>query len=138
MMTNDHQMKVRSGTITTAYLKNVHQKILLLIILLGVILLVAVYAITQGVYGIPIRDVLGVLTGNTGGASRIVIANIRLPRVVAAIICGWGLSLSGLYIQSLLKNPLGAPSTLGISQGAAFGAAAAIVIFGAEVFSVTV
>ena len=51
---------------------------------------------------------------------------------------GWGLSLSGLSIQSLLKNPLGSPSTLGISQGAAFGAAAAIVLFGQQMVSVTV
>jgi iron complex transport system permease protein len=77
------------------------------------------------------------LTGNLEGPKRIVIANIRLPRIVSAIICGWGLSLSGLCIQSLLKNPLGSPSTLGISQGAAFGAALSIVIFGAEVFSVS-
>lgn len=137
MTPNNHQIEIPSGTITTAYLKYVHQKILLLIILLSMILLVAGYAIAQGVYEIPIRDVLSALTGNAGGASRVVITNIRLPRVVAAIICGWGLSLSGLFIQSLLKNPLGSPSTLGISQGAAFGAALSIVVFSAKVFSVT-
>jgi iron complex transport system permease protein len=60
-----------------------------------------------------------------------------MPRVVAAIVCGWGLSLSGLAIQSLLKNPLGSPITLGISHGAAFGAAAAIVFFGTGVLTAT-
>jgi iron complex transport system permease protein len=67
-----------------------------------------------------------------------VILDIRMPRVVSAIIAGWGLSLSGLCTQSLLRNPLGSPDTLGISQGAAFGAALAIVLFGSHIFSATI
>ncbi len=126
-----------SGAITSAYLAHVRQKVLVLIMLLSAIVLVAVYAVARGTYDIPIRSVLSALTGHGDAAARVVITNIRMPRVLAAIVCGWGLSLSGLCIQSLLKNPLGSPSTLGISQGAAFGAAAAIVIFGAEMFSVT-
>jgi iron complex transport system permease protein len=57
---------------------------------------------------------------------------------VAAIVCGWGMALSGLGIQSLLKNPLGSPATLGISQGAAFGAALSVVVMGSQLVSVTV
>jgi len=91
----------------------------------------------MGSYDVPIKSVFRALAGNADAATTVVIANIRLPRVVAAIVCGWGLSLSGLSLQSLLKNPLGAPSTLGISQGAALGAAAAIVVFGTRTFSVT-
>jgi iron complex transport system permease protein len=91
----------------------------------------------MGSYDVPIKNVFRALTGNADAATRVVIANIRLPRVVAAIVCGWGLSLSGLSLQSLLKNPLGSPSTLGISQGAALGAAAAIVVFETRTFSVT-
>lgn len=130
-------MKVETGSITAAYIEHIHRRLFLLIILVAMVFIVAVYAIAQGAYEIPIRDVFLALAGNAEGASRVVITNIRLPRVVAAITCGWGLSLSGLFIQSLLKNPLGSPSTLGISQGAAFGAASAIVVFGTKVFSVT-
>jgi iron complex transport system permease protein len=54
-----------------------------------------------------------------------------VPRIAAAIVAGWGLGLSGLATQSLLRNPLASPFTLGISQGAAFGAAFSIVILGA-------
>jgi len=135
---NRHRHKALPGAITSAYLEHIHQKVLLLILLLGAIVLVAVYALARGAYDIPIKGVLRALTGNADATTSVVITNIRMPRVIAAIVCGWGLSLSGLCIQSLLKNPLGSPSTLGISQGAAFGAAAAIVVFGAEVFSVTV
>ena len=132
-----NQDNVRPESITSDYLKYFHRKLLLLIFLIAAILLVAVLAISLGAYDIPVRDVLRALAGNADDTAGVVIANIRLPRVIAAVVCGWGLSLSGLSIQSLLKNPLGAPSTLGISQGAAFGAAAAIVVFGAETFSVT-
>jgi iron complex transport system permease protein len=101
------------------------------------VFIVAVYAMIQGAYDIGVKEVILALTGNAKGASRIIICYIRLPRVISAIICGWGLSISGMSIQSLLKNPLGSPSTLGISQGAAFGAALSIVCFGAQMLSVT-
>ncbi len=56
---------------------------------------------------------------------------IRMPRAVAAILSGAGLAVAGAAMQSLLRNPLGSPFTLGLSQAAAFGAALAIVCFGA-------
>jgi iron complex transport system permease protein len=125
------------GALTSAYLVRTRQKVVLLLLLLGAMLLVAVYAIARGTYAIPVKDVLRALAGSAGGDVAVVITNIRLPRVAAAIFCGWGLGLSGLCIQSLLKNPLGSPITLGISYGAAFGAAAAIVIFGATMVFIT-
>jgi iron complex transport system permease protein len=56
---------------------------------------------------------------------------IRLPRVLAGIVSGIALSVSGVVMQSVLRNPLGSPFTLGISNAAAFGAAFAVIIFGA-------
>jgi len=129
---------VQSGSITAAYLEQTHKKLLLLAILLGATVVTAVYAISQGAYEIPVSDVLRALMGRAEGPTRVVISNIRMPRIVAAAVSGWGLSLSGLAIQSLLKNPLGSPSTLGISHGGAFGAALAIVVFGAQFLLVTV
>ena len=130
-------MNVETGSIAAAYVAQLHKKLVLLAVLLGATFLIAVYAISQGAYEIPISDVLRALVGHAEGPESIVISNIRLPRVVAAIVTGWGLSLSGLCIQSLLKNPLGSPFTLGISQGAAFGAALSIVVFGAQMLWVT-
>ena len=130
-------MNVETGSIAAAYIEQLHKKLVLLAVLLGATFLVAVYAISQGGYEIPISDVLRALVGHAEGPESIVISNIRLPRVVAAIISGWGLSLSGLCIQSLLKNPLASPFTLGISQGAAFGAALSIFVFGAQMLWVT-
>lgn len=137
MPDNRNHHSAPPGAITSAYLEHIHRKLLLLALFLGAIFLVAVFAVARGAYDIPIKEVLLALTGNSDAATGVVITHIRLPRVIAAIVCGWGLSLSGLSIQSLLKNPLGSPFTLGISQGAAFGAAAAIVVFGTEMISVT-
>lgn len=137
MPDNRQQHTAHSGSITSAYLKHFRRKLLLLALLLGTVLFVAVFAVSRGAYDLPLNAVFRALTGNADAATGVVITHIRMPRVIAAIVCGWGLSLSGLSIQSLLKNPLGSPSTLGISQGAAFGAAAAIVFWGSEMFSVT-
>jgi iron complex transport system permease protein len=125
------------GVITSVYLEGVHQKFFLLSMLGLGIIGVGMVAISQGAYGIPVMDVFHAIMGHAEGNVRLVVMNIRLPRVVAALVCGWGLSLSGLCIQSLLRNPLGSPITLGISHGAAFGASAAIVVFGAGMVSVT-
>ncbi len=105
--------------------------------LAALIVILAVLAVTQGAYDMTPVRVLQALAGMADGPTGVVVWNIRMPRIIAALVVGWGLSLSGLTLQSLLENPLGSPSTLGISQGAAFGAAAAIILFGARIFSVT-
>ena len=122
---------------TSAYRVGIRRKMLLMFLLLGGLLLMCVYAIARGTYNIPVKDVLHALMGNAEGDVAVVITNIRMPRVAAAIFCGWGLALSGLCIQSLLRNPLASPITMGILYGAACGAAAAIVIFGAAMVSIT-
>ncbi|MBO5130136.1 MAG: iron ABC transporter permease [Oscillospiraceae bacterium] len=58
-----------------------------------------------------------------------IIWNIRIPRVLAAIIAGAGLGLSGLIMQTTLNNPMASPSTLGVSNAAVFGANLSIIAF---------
>ena len=65
-----------------------------------------------------------------GSAAQVrIIWNIRIPRVLAAIIAGAGLSLSGLVMQTDLNNPMASPSTLGVSNAAVFGANLSIIAF---------
>lgn len=59
---------------------------------------------------------------------RAVILDIRLPRVLTAVLVGAGLATAGAVFQGLLMNPLADPYTLGVSTGAAFGATLAIFI----------
>jgi iron complex transport system permease protein len=79
---------------------------------------------------IPLPDVLSTLTGNA--ATRrwdAIIWNIRLPQALSALVAGAGLSVAGVVMQSVLRNPLGSPFTLGISHAAAFGAAVSVMLF---------
>ncbi len=56
----------------------------------------------------------------------VVVMDVRLPRILTAVIVGAGLAVSGTIFQGILLNPLADPYTLGISAGAAFGAALAL------------
>jgi len=59
-----------------------------------------------------------------------VIMDVRLPRLLAGLLIGAGLSISGAAFQGLFRNPLVSPHILGVSAGAGFGAALAILFFG--------
>ncbi|MCR4625821.1 MAG: iron ABC transporter permease [Lachnospiraceae bacterium] len=69
------------------------------------------------------------LFGNGSSAQIRIIRNIRIPRVLAAIIAGAGLSAAGLIMQTNLNNPMASPSTLGVSNAAVFGANLSIIAF---------
>lgn len=62
-------------------------------------------------------------SGRDGSPLSYIIWDIRLPKAIAAVMVGGGLSLSGLLLQSLFRNPLAGPSVLGISSGASLGVA---------------
>ena len=69
--------------------------------------------------------------------ARLIVRRIRFPRVIAALIAGGGLAVSGLVMQTVLKNPLASPTTLGVSNAAVFGANFAIIVVGAGAFHST-
>jgi len=70
---------------------------------------------------------LDALTGADEAASQILF-HARLPRVLLAVLTGSALSMAGVTFQALLRNPLATPYTLGISSGASFGAALALIV----------
>ena len=125
------------GSMTQQYLPRSYQRWLMLLALVGLMVVVALFAIRFGAYPIALDDLLQALLGQGEATTQVAIWRIRMPRIVGAMVCGWALALSGLGIQSLLKNPLASPSTIGISQGAAFGAAASIVLWQAQFYLVT-
>ena len=79
---------------------------------------------------IPVGEILNALTGTAAPKYQTAIRSIRLPRVLAAVLVGAILASSGAVMQCVLRNPLASASTLGVSQGAAFGAAIGIIVFG--------
>lgn len=129
---NAHLTESPPGTDpVAAYERLVRKKLALVVGLVVVLVLLVGYALLSGPIPVSIGALPRVLLGYEGGTAARVIWEIRLPRIVAAIGAGFALAVAGAVLQSLLRNPLASPYTLGISQAAAFGAAVAIVIFGA-------
>ena len=85
--------------------------------------------IALGSSGLSLWDVIRTVFGFGEEKMGIIVWNMRMPRVATAVVAGFGLAVVGSVLQSSLRNPLADASTLGVSQGAAFGAAFAIVIF---------
>ncbi|MEU6134583.1 iron chelate uptake ABC transporter family permease subunit [Nocardioides sp. NPDC047086] len=92
-------------------------------------------AITVGPSDLGVADVYGVVADRVGlGSSDLtllqqsIVWDLRLPRTLLAGICGAGLAICGVILQSLLRNPLADPFVLGISSGASTGAVAVVVL----------
>lgn len=81
--------------------------------------------VAMGSVHIPVKEVIKVLfSPDAGNESWVyIIEKIRLPKALTAIIVGCGLSVSGLQMQTLFRNPLAGPSVLGITAGASLGVA---------------
>lgn len=93
------------------------------LLILGLLALFAA-GLALGSAAIPFGTVLDYMTGNpVSNAHLQILDGIRLPRTLTAMMAGAGLSLSGLMLQTLFRNPLAGPSVLGISSGAGLGVA---------------
>ncbi|KIA99157.1 iron ABC transporter [Flavobacterium sp. KMS] len=104
----------------------------ILFFILGLALLLLFFLdISFGSITIPFKEVYTSLTGGEASKStwEYIIINYRLPKAITAVLVGVGLSISGLLMQTLFRNPLAGPDVLGLSSGAIL--AVAIVILGA-------
>ena len=99
---------------------------------LSILLVVAiVLSLRSGSYDTPIGELIkGIFGVSADKRINLIVQNNRLPRILTAILAGAGLGLAGCVLQAVLRNPLASASTLGVSQGATFGAAFAIVVLG--------
>ena len=103
-----------------------------LLVILGALAVTAVaaaVAILTGSSRMSLGDTLSSLLFRGTPAYERIVWQIRIPRVLAAIVAGAGLSLSGLMMQTTLNNPMASPSTLGVSNAAVFGANLSIIAF---------
>ena len=111
-------------------LSKIRKKQTLAILLLGAVLIVLAFVcLFVGSSRMTIAECFAALAKKGSAAKVRIIWNIRIPRVLAAIIAGAGLSLSGLVMQTNLINPMASPSTLGVSNAAVFGANLSIIAF---------
>lgn len=109
---------------------------ILFIILITLTMLLFMLDLSVGAVSVPLRYVWAALTGgDCPGSTAKIILNIRLIKAIVALLAGGALSVSGLQMQTLFRNPLAGPYVLGISSGASLGVA--VFILGAPLFGVS-
>lgn len=94
------------------------------------LVLAAMTAVALGPVTFPISTMISALFAFDGSRDHLLVMAIRLPRVIAAMLAGSALAVSGAIMQAVTNNPLASPGLLGINAGAAFAVVSAMSIFG--------
>lgn len=97
--------------------------------MLAAVIAAGIACLFVGSSDMSFREAMDALLGGGTHAQSRIIWKIRVPRVLAAVIAGCGLSVSGLVMQTVLNNSMASPSTLGVSNAAVFGANLSIIVF---------
>ncbi len=108
------------------------------IVLTGLVLLtlvLTVVALALGDYRLTPAEVFSALFATDGDFASVVVREWRLPRVLAALVFGSCLAISGAIFQSLTRNPLGSPDVIGFSAGSYTGALIALTLLGSGTVS---
>lgn len=94
----------------------------------GFLLGVGIFSLSVGSAGIPIKKIASLILAGKGSVEYSILLDIRLPRIILGFAVGGALSLAGVILQGMFRNPLVEPYTLGISGGAALGVCLNIVL----------
>lgn len=106
--------------------------------ILAVLIICAAASLLFGSARLSLADVLGGLIYGEGTIGTI-IRSVRLPRLFAALLAGWGLSVSGVLLQSITRNDLASPNIIGVNSGAGFAVILMLAFFpGASAFAAPV
>ncbi|WP_319529488.1 iron ABC transporter permease [uncultured Cohaesibacter sp.] len=129
----------QSADIRRAYARRTVRAALICVLGALLLILLSVFAVSLGANDISLVQAFQILLGpilpdnilaEVSALQEKVVMQLRLPRIVMAIVGGAGLSVAGVMMQGITRNPLVSPFTVGLSPAAAFGAALAI-LFGA-------
>ena len=102
---------------------------IVIISMLAAVIVLGIVCLFIGSSNMSFNDALEALLGGGTNAQFRIIWKIRVPRILAAIVAGAGLSVAGLIMQTTLNNSMASPSTLGVSNAAVFGANLSIIAF---------
>lgn len=112
----------------------------ILLISIGIVavgLLLFVMNLCFGSVSIPMKEIVAAIFDGESSTYRAIILDYRLPQAITALLAGIGLSVSGLLMQTLFRNPLADPSLLGISSGSSLGVALVVLLGTATGLSVS-
>jgi iron complex transport system permease protein len=114
------------------YARFVGRKWLLIGVCSALVILLAGVAATLGTYELSLTEVFDIIfrgmLGEISSTEDLVVWDLRMPRILMAILGGFGLAIAGTLMQAILRNPLASPFTLGIASAASFGASLAIIL----------
>ncbi|MHA1835382.1 MAG: FecCD family ABC transporter permease [Candidatus Odinarchaeia archaeon] len=122
-----------STTATRVYQKLTRRRRHLLFLFIFILIIAFITGVSYGTVNIPIDSVIKSILNGIGfnfpveNIYQIIIFNVRLPRVLIAILAGASLSVSGCIIQAIFRNPLASPYVLGLNSGASFAAGIAVI-----------
>lgn len=134
----DLSRETETDTITDGYLKYARRKILFLVSMLVILVALIIFTLGLGDTGLSYSQIIQHIFNKGDTWNDDVIWDLRLPRIAAALLAGCALGISGAVMQSILRNPLASPFTLGLSNASAFGAAVGILVLnGGIVFGST-
>lgn len=117
------------GNVKEGYLKYSRMKILFIVGCFLALMLLSIFTIGLGNTNLSYGEIIRLLIFPDGSWNATVVWDLRFRMIVAAILAGAALGIAGTVMQSILRNPLASPFTLGLSNASAFGAAMAILFF---------
>ncbi|MCX7720831.1 MAG: iron ABC transporter permease [Dictyoglomus thermophilum] len=120
---------MEQGITIKKYKEYTAKKFLFIFLLIFLIIVFSIVALNIGSSGVNLLDFVKLLIGKGDDRLSLIVWQIRIPRVIGAILAGVGLGVAGCISQSVLRNPMASPFTLGISQGAALGVTLSVVLF---------
>ncbi len=109
------------------------RQILVAAFALAALVAAAIASIAFGAVHVPISDVIDALTGQGRGPLKQIILDLRLPRMVEALLVGAALGVAGTLLQGALANPLASPDVMGVTGGASFGAILILIVFPSQI-----
>lgn len=102
----------------------INNKVLAYVFAVLSLLLLFVANLSYGYVNIPFDEVLSILAGNESGCKwSVIVLELRLPQALTAVMAGAAISVAGLLLQTVLRNPLAGPEVLGVNSGAGLGVA---------------
>lgn len=120
-------MQQTEKSLSHQYLASNKRKWLILLSLFILLLIIAFFSLFIGSSDMSFSKAFMALFSQGSDTHIRIMQQIRLPRILTGLLCGAGLSISGLILQTCLDNPLSSPSTLGISNASVLGANIAII-----------
>ncbi len=105
---------IKQGITIKKYKEYTAKKFLFIFLLIFLIIVFSIVALNIGSSGVNLLDFVKLLIGKGDDRLSLIVWQIRIPRVIGAILAGVGLGVAGCISQSVLRNPMASPFTLGI------------------------